>query len=319
MPTDVPNEPRRWRVKARVLFPTEVVPTEPGSLRKGLEQHPRVPSETHDFDGVTVRVAPIEPDGKPAPWESSWGEIMLEVVVGSREAAIEATTEPLERALETLSFQLQTALHVESFLVVDAHAEDAGEPAQAIQLTGLGTSAFPLRRFRTVPHELGGDVTLQTPELSFSLSALDAEQRLALDWCLKALASQFEMDRFLFLWIAMECLWRRSVSLKTAREGRKGQKIRAFLRKSFGVDDQTAKAMWTARQVVHGESAFTPTVADDLETFSRHLRIGINAHIKDALGLRASDPPLIVQPALSIASIGLVMGPDPNADSSPAG
>jgi hypothetical protein len=238
---------------------------------------------------------------------------MLERVADDPDTAIEMATEPLEQALETLSFQLQTALRVESFYVIDADAEDAGRPAKLLQ--GTGDSPFPLRRFRTAPREIGGTVTIETPDLALSLSCLDAEQRLALDWYLKALATQFEMDRFLFLWIATECLWRRTVSLAVAKGSKKGQRIRAFLRKAFGVDDHTAKAMWTARQVVHGEAAFDPAVADALEGYCRHLRVGINNQLKEAVGLAEADPPTIVEPVLSVSATGIIMTttPDPPA------
>lgn len=296
----------RWRIKARLLFPTRVE----GGPADGLKELSRIPDQTRDFANVPVRVEPIEtPRGENSQFGWSWAEITVEVEGTDREAAVEACTEPLEEAIETLSFQIQAPLQFRTFAVIDAAAEDAGQPAEFRQ--AVGAFPFPLRRFRPAPTEIATVTTNLIPDLTLSVATMSPSHRLSLDWYLKALATPFEMDQFIFLWIAMENLWRMNVPLDVSRGPKKGSRIRRFLVDSFGVDHATAKRLWTARQVVHGEVTFNSEAVDELTQHVRVLRGGVNAHIKAALGLEESDPPIFHAPALSIASMEFVMTTTP--------
>ncbi len=253
----------------------------------------------------------IRPIEEKAEWGSSVAEISFDVPATSAEQAIEAAVEPLEAAIESLSFQLQLPLRVEGVGVADAHAQDAGTPGMFWQ--GAGEDPFPLRRFRVVGRELGGVETLPMPDLSVTLT-LDARHRAALDWYLKALATPFAVDRFMFMWIAMEILWRDTVSEKAAWNGKRGSKIQSFLATEFGVPKGMAGRMWKARQVMHGDVPFNAEVMKDVGEYTLALRIGVNLKLKAKLGLGDTDPPLVGRPALTIAAVGLGGTTGPDAD-----
>jgi hypothetical protein len=266
-------------------------------LAGGIEQDERVPTQTACVAGAEVRIAPTGNKG----WEWSEADISLDVAASSTEDAIVAATEPIEAVIESLSFQLQSPLEIESMTIVDADAGDAGEAAEFEQFTP--GRPLPVRRFRLAPTQLGDAETSFVPDLEFSLP-LDARHRAALDWYLKALASRYEVDRFIFLWIAMEILWRRSVTDRQAYD-RRGTRIQAFLTARFDVPKGVAKRMWKARQVMHGDVPFDSAIMDELGGYTLALRVGVNNALKAAMGLGEEDPPSVGPPVLSVGSVAL--------------
>ncbi len=118
-------------------------------------------------------------------------------------------------------------------------------------------------------------------DLSIDLDPTDQKANRALDWYLKALTAAFEADHFIFLWIATEILAGDS-DLKVSEPYRgpecghvishcphcnaattkpvQGASMRRFLTEGFGVDEDIASRLWTARQMLHGRHDFDSKV-----------------------------------------------------------
>lgn len=165
-----------------------------------------------------------------------------------------------------------------------------------------------------------GDVTELMPSLGLSFRELNDRERAAVDWYLKSIAAPMQMDRFIFLWISAEILWTLSdVSVEgpyradcgheipdcpicgrsTSRQMR-GRSIQRFLVESLGMDSDIARALWRARQVLHGAEHFDSELIGRLDELTQHLRAGVNQALKESLDIAPKDPPHVAVGQTSI-------------------
>ena len=239
----------------------------------------------------------------------SWATLFVEVAAPDASSAFDPAVDAMEPAVESLSFQLQTPLQIHSIEALDVTLPvDTAEEREFASWTG-----YPLRRFRPASVQLTGVLTQLIPDLTIELSALDRRQRAALDWYLKALASPFEVDQFMFLWIAFEILsdlsgYRVEGPLRTRCQHEiaecpvcrkpttrvvQGATRQKFLEAGFGVDVTVARELWRTRQILHGAEEFDSVVMDRLAELSQVLRAVVNHALKSALGAPAEAPPLV--------------------------
>ena len=193
---------RRWRVEVFVAFPTTIPLAPDGGFPQTLEPQSRVPVQTHTVnDKIGIRpVTEKEAEHRERHPSFSWGVIFAEVEARDIGTAYESAVDAMESVVESLSFQLQAPLQIHGIAAIDVTPPvEVGEQRECGQVTG-----YPLRRFSPAAVQMSGVITQTIPDMRIELSALDRRQRAALDWYLKALAAQFQVDQFMFLWIAFE-------------------------------------------------------------------------------------------------------------------
>src|SRR5262249_46617447 len=148
---------------------------------------------------------------------------------------------------------------------------------------------------------LGNVITSFYPEISDLAANVTLKSRAALRWYVKGLAATFEVDRFIFFWIALEILWAESgVSIEepskcakcgleikactdcgrpTTRQVR-GASIQKYLTSRLGVDSQIARELWRFRQLVHGSNKLRYEDLTELPRLILHLRSATNSALK---------------------------------------
>jgi hypothetical protein len=233
-------------------------------------------------------------------------------------AATQEAMPVLDRVLECLSFQMQTALQIHGLRAIDLTGSPVvGEERDYTQWSGFATPTF---RPTSVPMEsLVGRIV---PDLGVDLDPGDARANRALDWYLKALTAPFEADHFIFLWIACEILAAES-GLKVHEPYRgpacghlivacplceapttkpvQGRSMKRWLTEGFGVDEDVAERIWEARQMLHGAVAFDSTTMDELPELAQWLRTVLVRELKRRLGVPEDDPPFAAPVGLSIS------------------
>jgi len=152
----------------------------------------------------------------------------------------------------------------------------------------------------------------------------------ALRWFNKALGTDLLHDQFIFLWIAMEILCDRSeikvqapyvgpcqheiptcpeCETPTTRMVR-GATMKAFL-EHFGVDKSQAKDLWGMRQIMHGQIPFDSRKLEKLASLVQALRAVVAAGLKECLGRKPEDPPLVAASGLAIHPVAAMVGVGP--------
>jgi len=192
-----------------------------------------------------------------------------------------------------------------------------GEERAYAQWSGFATPTF---RPTSVPMQ--SLVGRLIPDLSVDLDPSDPRANRALDWYLKALTALFEADHFIFLWIACELLAADSDLqvrepyrgpacghiIDTCPECRapttkpvQGQSMRRWLTEGFAIDEDVAKRIWSARQMLHGAFAFDSAVMDELPELAQWLRAVVVTEIKRRLGVAEEEPPFAAPMGLSVS------------------
>jgi hypothetical protein len=310
---------RTWRVEAAVAFPTEIALGPGGGLPAKLEPRSRMPTGTVVMNGVRIGLRPATGEETTAREQNpgiAWGIVMVEVTAPDPSTAHRRAIEAVEPLVESLSFQLQVSLRVFGIRATDVTTPvTVGETREFGQFSG-----YPLKRFRPATVQMSGVLTQTVPAL-VGLPVLDRRQRAALDWYLKALAAQFEVDQFIFLWIAFEILSDRSdfrvegplitrcqheiaecpICGKPTTRIVQGETRRRFLIDIGEIEADVAAELWKARQILHGAEEFDSAVMDRLAALAQVLRAVVNAVLKEALGLAADAVPIVEHGHLGIS------------------
>ena len=250
--------------------------------------------------------------------------MIAEVVAVDSGAAYENAVEAMETGVESLSFQLQAPLQIYGIEAIDVTPPvEVGEERDFGRLSG-----YPLRRFRPSSLQMTGVLTETIPDLAVELAALDRRQRAALDWYLKALAAQYQVDQFMFLWIAFEILSDLSplrvegplvtrcqheiaecpVCGNATSRVVQGATRKRYLVEGFGLEDEVARELWRTRQILHGSEDFDSAMMGRLAELCQVLRAVVNAALKHALGLALDAPPVVLFGQFSILPHGGVDG-----------
>ncbi len=320
-----------WRIVAVINFPVETreaSPPAPGEFwPQKLTTVSRIPDGfTLDVDGISITLQswpgpPLPPllfrpsgiPDEPAALVSFTDADTPELAIGKMEPLLE----PL---LDSLSFQLQIAIRVFQLEALDV-TPPVGVGMTRRCLLYPYPNGYPSAKFRqSIP--LGNILTSFQPNLRSCFVATNTRIRAALRWYVKGLASNYEVDNFIFFWIALEILRSESgISVGgpyRAKCGHKipicpncgeqtfreelGKSIKAFLTKQLGIAATNANKLWEFRQMLHGANELTPQATSELPRMVLILRQAVVAALKMALGFPPSDPPLVLAEGPSISS-----------------
>lgn len=146
-----------------------------------------------------------------------------------------------------------------------------------------------------------------------------------LRWYHKSLAAEYEVDRFVFLWVCLEIICKASdfvvkapyvnqpcgheiiecpeCGSKTEKEVN-GKTLQGFLTSHLNVDAATAKGMWRFRQLLHGQNKLNEQSMKDAEKLIMSLQAAVNLGVKRRFGFKDTDPPIVLPQGLSFSSIG---------------
>lgn len=300
-----------WRVVAVINFPKHLAaesPPVPGQTIKAVSRIPDEPPT--NFDGIFVTIRPWPSANIPSlPFGPSG--------IQDEPAALVffiADTDPfaqgkvnllLESLLDSLSFQLQTAIHAYYLEILDM------TPPVAV---GMERQQFSIKYFsdKFIPSFPPSNVkTSFYPQLARSLKTASTRSRAALRWYIKGIAATYEIDKFIFFWTALEILRSESgVSVSSpyrARCGHEisncpvcgrttsieklGESIIKFLMDRAGISEDTAKKLWKFRQIIHGTKDLTYEEMRDLPAMANFLRKALLTILKPALGWPLNEPP----------------------------
>jgi hypothetical protein len=80
-----------------------------------------------------------------------------------------------------------------------------------------------------------------------------------------------------------------------------GLSMKRWLTEGFGVDEDVAKRIWEARQMLHGALAFDSTTMDELPELAQWLRAVLVTELKRRLRVPEHEPPFAAPtgPAIS--------------------
>jgi hypothetical protein len=326
---------RTWQVTADVVFPNHfaVDIDEQGEPQfpEHLEPQSRIPTAQREIGGASVFI--YEGDRQlmlPHVRDDhrfSLGQLVVRLDTDAEDplAATQEAVSVVDRVVESLSFQMQTALEIHGVRAIDLTGSPVvGEVRDFGQWSGFATPTF---RPTSVPME--SLVGRLVPDLGVDLDPGDARANRALDWYLKALTARFEADHFIFLWIACEILAADS-ELKVSEPYRgpacghviaecpacgapttkpvQGQSMKRWLTEGFGVDEEVAERIWKARQMLHGAFAFDSTRMDELPELTQWLRAVVVTELKRRLRLSEEEPPFAAPTGLSLSPHAGVSG-----------
>lgn len=317
---------RHWKISVLVGFPKLVVPIEPpepGSfLPKKIGFQSRL-TEKHlgtvaGLGKVALKPNPYTTLTLPAESNSDVVVISFEAHAGTPELALTKTESSLELLLDDMSFQIQAAIRALMLEVLDVTPPlMTGEEREVLLYPfpiGWPYPKFQESRF------LSDATTPKVPSLRAAEGFEHGRTRAALRWYVKALATPFDVDRFAFLWIALEILCSASSSSvekpykapcgheigscpqcgKSTSKEVQGPTLISFLAEELCVQSATAKELWKTRQMFHGTNDLTKQAMTTLPALLVTLKSAV------ARGLKAAGklPPFSL-PHVAPGSIGV--------------
>lgn len=303
-----------WRVAVIINFPRHLPATSPpypGQVIKAISRIPQGPC--FNFEGVFVSIQPWPNVKIPTLPHGPSGikdepAALVFYVAGEYKEAMARTKGLIEPLLDSLSFQLQTAIHA-----YELHVVDMTPPVSIGMERDLFVSKYFSGKF--IPAFPPTNVnTLLRPRLDLSLEKASVKTRAALRWYIKGLAAVYEVDKFVFFWTALEILRAQSkVSVfepyRNVRCGHEipncpvcgkatskevlGQSIKKFLVEKANTPQETANKLWQFRQIIHGTKDLTYEDMRDLPMLANSLRKALLVLLKLALGWPLDQPPSI--------------------------
>ena len=327
---------RRWRIRAIVPFPKQLVAVEPPPagevFPKKLGFTSRIVAEQREVQGLMIALAPtshpLVPQQEGLADQIEAAELLVEVDGDSAFAAVERAHPVLELVLDRLSFDMQAALSI-----IHTDVTDVTPPLAAGEERDHSTYAsYPGDKFAR-SEDLGSAFTEATPHLRDTTPAPDPKVSAALRWYVKALGAPYLHDRFIFLWITLEIFADDSgIAVLEPRPLRCGhlvetcpqcnkptdQKVRghsiiAYLQ-ARGAEPELAEKAWKLRQMMHGAMRFDSSKLADLPAVAQVIRAIVAAELKTALRISESDPPVVVSGVTAIHPAVAVGGTRPIID-----
>lgn len=326
---EVGQQALTWRIVAVLNFPVQLASASPPVSGEVLPQKlttvSRIPDRASlEENGITIKLQswpgppfptlPFGPSGVP----DEPAALVFVTPCDTAAHALEKVEPLLESLLDGLSFQLQTAIRVLQLEVLDV-TPPLAEGMKRSLLFYPFPNGYPSAKFlQSVP--LGNILTPLQPALSACFRATSTSIRAALRWYVKGLASPYEVDKFIFFWIALEILLSESnISVEEpyrARCGHEiatcptcgqktsrvvyGRSIKAFLAERLGIRENDVNHLWELRQMLHGANDLTPQATSELPRMVLILRQAVVNAIKDALGCVRDDLPLVLEQGPSI-------------------
>ena len=287
---------------------------EPGGPPKRFERVTRVP-ERHGIvrDGVPLALGPSDNAtvAKRFP-QFDIAQLSVLTTAPSLSETFDMVQPFMEASLDSLSFQMQAALHVISLEILDVTRPlSIGENREWQTHTPADTGLSP--KFGHLPPTLNWkEYPINIPDLRGGPVPGDTKQRMALWWYIKGLDAPYAVDKFMCFWTSLEILWSASdvkveaAYMTTCKHpvencpvcGRpvtrtvRGPSMKRFLTEQAEVDGNDAARLWNLRQVAHGKNVFDAQ-KDDLGRLTPVLRAAVLRLLKISFSERLDQRPLL--------------------------
>lgn len=144
-------------------------------------------------------------------------------------------------------------------------------------------------------------------------------------WYHKSLSANYDIDKFVFLWICLEILLKifdkKVLSFYTAPCGHKieicpecnsstekevnGKSLISLLMNELNTSELLSKEMWRFRQFIHGQNKLTQNETDRLTTLVCSLQAAIALGIKKILGGNENNHPIVLPEPYPITQISI--------------
>lgn len=247
--------------------------------------------------------------------------IKIETVLTSEtlENCIFESNNLLEQICDNIAFRMQTSIIVRQFIInqIDSLGNKVGEGVLFPFPNG-----FQPEKFAFSTHF--GSVGEANPSLSNVDFNLSAEISAVLKWYHKSLAASFEIDKFVFLFIACEVLCKMNqVQIKkfftntcghqinacpicdaTTEKIVNGASIKHFLENECDVSPENSNRVWEFRQILHGANHGFKKEKNTTEV-RLILQQAITKVLKRHLKILDTELPLVDLTAPAISNMGL--------------
>lgn len=145
-------------------------------------------------------------------------------------------------------------------------------------------------------------------------------------WYHKSLASNYDIDRFLFLWVCLEILckinnhnikepYRTSCCnhvIDTCPKCGKpterivnGKSIKKYLTNELNVPIDISSKLWRFRQIIHGEVHLTDESTSDMGNLIMELQAAVSLGLKRRFGIPDDQPPIVIAKGVQNQAMGL--------------
>lgn len=302
---------RTWQATAAVPFPWHMqavggMPAD-GSLPERLEPLSRIPEQSSAAGDVLIHLGPWMGAELPTAPGYQYAALRLTVEAADPAEALERIHPALELVLDDLSFQLQTGFVVLQMEVLDVTSPMAVGDERDTLLYPYPQGYQQWKFARSTA--MGTEEVAIVPTLQTDYDTLPKRTQQALDWYIKGLQAPVDADRYIFFWIALECLETEAVEDiyrpncghpiekcpecgKSTSRRVAGQSLKQLLG-SVGVPPVTSQRLWKMRMMVHGAKTFDPDELAALGELLQVLRAAVVALLKARIGIDPGDPPLV--------------------------
>jgi len=303
-------------------------PPESGCLLpESLKFVSRIPVQaTREVNGISVTLGPWHGPALPldnigAP--SELAALTFLTNAESPENALASAYGLMESVLDDLSFQLQRAVDI-----VQLEILDVTPPISVGMVREMLLYPFPLgfhspKFLQSIA--MGNVETVLNPTLRSDYGFEGRKTSAALRWYVKALAAPFDVEKFVFNWIAIEILCSESdivvekpylarcgheisncpvCSAPTSRVVN-GLTIKSFLIEKIGINDETADELWKMRQMFHGANPLTQSAIKELPRLVLVAQHAALQALKQMFGMNSNEFPISSPEGASIHSPAL--------------
>lgn len=300
--------PRTWRITAYIPYPMEAVSASTSASER-LECLTRIRPSSVRHSDISVSIRRSALNRSQALWAATLlghfiepAELSLETIADSDLDALRKVEGLLEDICDDLAFRLQLPLQIRELEILDATPPLAEGDLRQMMFFPSPQGFKPIK-FMLSAH-IGSTVTERSPGLITDRSSLGARGRAALRWYHKALATECELDRFVFYWIVLEILcaeigkrvkqpYRNRICGHTVENCPScgaatssvvnGPTLIAFLR-DLGLEEATARVLWGFRQMFHGANDLAAESNEELSKNCMRLRGAVTLGLKRFLG-----------------------------------
>lgn len=305
---------RRWRVSAAVGVPMKFMgrPLD-GGLPERLEPAPAITGCQRTLvDGVEVcaRPWPNPEFGHYPMGPVQWVEFFVDLQAADHMDAAERGGALIQVVLDSLSLRMGASLVIAQLEAIDVTPDVAEGDERAYGVWPF-PNGYPTFRF-AISQALGHLAVEQTIALRRTYERAGGRESRALDWYLKAANSPYDVDQFIFLWIALEVLLDgdADVMVEAPYQSRcghtisncpecgvdtrvqvRGKSLRAYL-KRYGASEEDARDLWRTRQMMHGKNDLSRDAQSEVPRHVQVLRRALVQALKERLHMPSTDAPI---------------------------
>lgn len=305
---------KSWQVRLILKFPG-ILPEnvfQGGFPEKLPEPKARYPSKiTQVINGYEFSLKTIEtpPQYKLEDLVSEFVTLSFTSDSDSAFDVLESTQNLLESILDDLALQLQFFIPVVELEILDITKPIViGDERDYILSQN---PSFPYSKF-FVEYSVNNRTINAVPKLKNEYNNINEKIRVAFRWYTKALAADFQIDKFIFFWISLELLWENSeikklIPYKNEKCGHeilkcpecgestlkllRGSSIKEYLVNFCGIGADLAKELWKMRQIMHGNNKLTPGDIKSIPNMNTILNSVVLISLKRYLNLPLDDIP----------------------------